>query len=308
MTYSFIALDVETANSFRGSLCSIGLVKFIDGQEVDSFYTLINPEEKFSSRNIKIHAIKPEDVIGAPTFPEVQKEIINFIDNLPIVAHNARFDAYALQDVYLKYEIPFDNIQYFCSYQVCKIILTDLPNHKLHTLAKHFKISLDHHNALSDARACGLILLEILKLSKQTSIRKMLKNLGYPELGLIGKHGFVKNKSTYIADSGVSNLKNDDKKDNKNNISNNNEIPQTKIFDAKTKAKNIKFHYVNKWIYIILAIVLGWIGGHHFYAGYNRKGFLYLLFSFTFIPMLLALFQVISALLKTPDSNGKILV
>ncbi|HHK6711914.1 TPA: NINE protein, partial [Streptococcus pneumoniae] len=47
---------------------------------------------------------------------------------------------------------------------------------------------------------------------------------------------------------------------------------------------------------------------HHFYAGYNRKGFLYLLFSFTFIPMLLALFQVISALLKTPDSNGKILV
>ncbi|MBZ4284106.1 exonuclease, partial [Streptococcus pneumoniae] len=82
-TNSFIALDDQTSNSFLGSLCTIVQVKIIDVQEVDSFYTLINPEEKFSSRNIKIHAIKPEDVIGAPTFPEVQKEIINFIDNLP---------------------------------------------------------------------------------------------------------------------------------------------------------------------------------------------------------------------------------
>ena len=37
MSYSYVALDVETANDFRGSVCSIGLVKFKDGNIVDTF-------------------------------------------------------------------------------------------------------------------------------------------------------------------------------------------------------------------------------------------------------------------------------
>ena len=52
MTYSYVALDVETANSFRGSICSIGLVKFQNGKVVDSSYSLIHPEEDFDYRNI----------------------------------------------------------------------------------------------------------------------------------------------------------------------------------------------------------------------------------------------------------------
>ncbi|HGA1135296.1 hypothetical protein Q7V72_02125 [Streptococcus suis] len=44
---SFVALDVETANSFRGSLCAIGLVKFENGKITDFFYSHINPEEEF---------------------------------------------------------------------------------------------------------------------------------------------------------------------------------------------------------------------------------------------------------------------
>ena len=43
MSYSYVALDVETANDFRGSICSIGLVKFQDGTIVDTYYTLFNP-------------------------------------------------------------------------------------------------------------------------------------------------------------------------------------------------------------------------------------------------------------------------
>ncbi|HFU4116970.1 TPA: hypothetical protein ACGO7F_001461 [Streptococcus suis] len=49
---TYIGLDVETANEFRGSICSIGLVKFQDGIIVDSFYSLINPEERFDYINI----------------------------------------------------------------------------------------------------------------------------------------------------------------------------------------------------------------------------------------------------------------
>ena len=64
MNYSYVALDVETANSFRGSICSIGLVKFQNGKVVDSFYSLINPEEDFDYRNINIHGITQKDILN----------------------------------------------------------------------------------------------------------------------------------------------------------------------------------------------------------------------------------------------------
>ena len=59
---SFVALDFETANGSPESICSVGMVKVIDHQITETFYTLVNPEDYFSNINIKIHKIKPSDV------------------------------------------------------------------------------------------------------------------------------------------------------------------------------------------------------------------------------------------------------
>lgn len=194
MTNNFVAFDVETANPSRSSVCSIGLVKFIDGQEVDSFYTLINPEEEFSSRNTRIHGIKAEDVQESPIFPDVRQQIIDFIDGLPMVAHSARFDAYVLKDVYLKYGLDFDFMEYFCSYQLSKEFLPELPNQKLKTVSEYFEIPLEHHNALSDARACGYILLKLMNQEGTNELEKLLAWAGYSDFGVIGQYGFTKER------------------------------------------------------------------------------------------------------------------
>ena len=39
----FVALDFETANGKRTSICSVGMVKVINNQITESFYTLVNP-------------------------------------------------------------------------------------------------------------------------------------------------------------------------------------------------------------------------------------------------------------------------
>ena len=65
---------------------------------------------------------------------------------------------------------------------------------------------------------------------------------------------------------------------------------------------------VNKVIYCVLALLLGWIGAHKFYAGKIAAGILYLLFSCTCIPAIIAFIEFILALCKTEDSNGNILV
>ena len=190
MNYSYVALDVETANSFRGSICSIGLVKFQNGKVVDSFYSLINPEEDFDYRNINIHGITQKDILNSPIFPEIRQRIIDFIGTNIVVSHFAQFDIGALKDAYLKYNLDFDDVKFVCSYRLAKIALPGLINYKLKTLTKELNIKLEHHNALSDAKASGLILGYLLSANSYSDIDEFLYNYHYNKTGLHGQYGF----------------------------------------------------------------------------------------------------------------------
>lgn len=155
MTYSYVSLDIETANNFRRSICSIGLAKFIDGELSDTYYTLINPQEDFGWKQKQIHGITQEDVKDALTFPEVYDAILNFIGEFPIIAHNAGFDSSCFRKVCEKYNLEFPQNTWYCTYRMSKIALPKELNHGLEWLSYKFKIELEHHNALSDAIACG---------------------------------------------------------------------------------------------------------------------------------------------------------
>ena len=85
------------------------------------------------------------------------------------------------------------------------------------------------------------------------------------------------------------------------NVSNNNNIPANPLYITSSKA-------VNKTIYCVLAFLLGGIGVHKFYAGKTGAGILFLLFCWTYIPLILAIIDFIIALCKPADANGNILV
>lgn len=65
---------------------------------------------------------------------------------------------------------------------------------------------------------------------------------------------------------------------------------------------------VNKLSYVLLAFFLGGFGGHKFYSGKIGTGILYLIFSRTFIPSIIAFIEFLIALTKTSDENGEIYV
>ena len=72
----FVALDVETANGDAGSICQIGLAGFKDGALVREWSSLINPEERVSSFNIRIHGLTSTVVADAPTLPDVEQVLL----------------------------------------------------------------------------------------------------------------------------------------------------------------------------------------------------------------------------------------
>ncbi|MBT2815208.1 TM2 domain-containing protein [Staphylococcus coagulans] len=65
---------------------------------------------------------------------------------------------------------------------------------------------------------------------------------------------------------------------------------------------------VNKWIYAVLAIVLGDLGVHKFYSHKIGLGILYVLFSWTGIPGVIGIIEGILVLLKTPNETNEIIV
>ena len=90
---NFVAMDFETASPKRYSACSLALTIVRNNQVADEFYSLIKPDTEFNWRNVQIHGIHEEDVVDAPSFPEIWQVINPFFQtNQLIVAHNAPFD------------------------------------------------------------------------------------------------------------------------------------------------------------------------------------------------------------------------
>ena len=81
----FAAIDFETANNERTSVCSVGVVIVRNGEIVDSFYSLIKPEPNYYNYwYTQVHGLTRQDTEDAPIFPEVWKQIEPLIEGLPL--------------------------------------------------------------------------------------------------------------------------------------------------------------------------------------------------------------------------------
>lgn len=160
---SFVALDFETANQHRSSVCSIGLV-FVENAEIKSrFYELIKPTPNFYSYwNTRIHGLDYADTIHATEFPGIWEQLKSQIKELPLVAHNSAFDESCLKAVLSAYGLPIHKNRFYCTYRKSKTLFPQLPNHKLNTVSEYLGFSLqNHHNALADAEACAYIAMKV---------------------------------------------------------------------------------------------------------------------------------------------------
>lgn len=161
---SFVAIDFETANYERTSICSVGAVRVCDGEIVDEFYSFIQPEPNYyNSRCTKVHGLTRRDTDEAPVFPIVWEQIAPMIGYLPLVAHNKAFDENCLKAAFRCYQMDYPNYRFYCTYQASRKVFPQAPNHQLHTIAALCGFNLEnHHHALDDARACAWIARHIL--------------------------------------------------------------------------------------------------------------------------------------------------
>lgn len=159
----FVAIDFETANWRRSSVCSVGIVVVRDGVIVDKFYSLIQPMPNYYTyRTTEVHGLTRKDTDGQPSFPEVWAHIEPLIQGLPLVAHNRPFDESCLKAAFAEYGMPYPGYEFYCTLAASRRCLK-IPSHQLHLSAAACGYNMEnHHNALADAEACAAIAMKIL--------------------------------------------------------------------------------------------------------------------------------------------------
>jgi len=158
----FVVVDVETACSRVSSICQIGIVGFRAGREIFAWETLVDPRDEFSSFNIGIHGITAGRVAGQPTFGDIHAVIDGHLGGRITVAHSA-FDKGALAAACRIGARPPIATTWLDSVRVAQQAWPQLGSHRLNVLSRFLGIEHRHHDALSDARAAGMVIVKAIE-------------------------------------------------------------------------------------------------------------------------------------------------
>ena len=175
----FVAIDFETANRNWNSACEIGLVVVEDGRVVDTYRRLIRPTpNRFDAGNIRVHKIRPEQVMHEPTFAELYDEMLPYLADKHLVAHNASFDMGVLLASLRLYGLPQPSLTYSCTVQLARRAFPESPRYGLGVISRYLGVELNHHQALSDANACAQIMLHAQQLFGSATVEELLGEVG----------------------------------------------------------------------------------------------------------------------------------
>jgi DNA polymerase-3 subunit epsilon len=177
---SFVGVDVETANSNRGSICSFGLAVVEDGVVIRREHWLTRPPEEighFDGFNVSLHGIHAADVASSPPFAERLAQVLDVIGDRPIVSHNAAFDVGAIRGGCDADQLDWPSLTYGCSLVMSRRSL-QLLSYRLPLVCDALDIPLEyHHRADADAEASARIVLALASLRDTPTLEDLAYGL-----------------------------------------------------------------------------------------------------------------------------------
>ncbi len=154
---NFVAIDFETA--VKHHICAVGMVTVENGKIVDEFYSLVKPpRNEYNWYCTQVHGITASDTLYSPSFRKIYPEIKKLLFNKTVVAHNEAFDRNVLIKSMVDHTMDYSELSipdmWECTMKYCKAN-PKYPSGKLNECCAVEGIELNHHEALSDARACA---------------------------------------------------------------------------------------------------------------------------------------------------------
>src|ERR1044072_7942988 len=159
---AFVDLETTGTTSTGDRITEIGIVRVTEGEFLDEWSTLVNPERSIPEDIRVLPGISNEMVRDAPTFAELRREVLERLEGHVLVAHNARFDYGFLKNEFRRAETKF-TAELLCTARLSRrldpqeqghALAAIIPPHRLHAcVAGDAESRPARHSALGDARA-----------------------------------------------------------------------------------------------------------------------------------------------------------
>lgn len=129
------------------------------------FRRLIDPERDIPADSTRVHGITNADVVGMPKFADIIEDLLGFLGEADIIAHNAPFDFGFIDAELFRCGRPaLDRARMIDSLVLAKKRFPGMPN-SLDALCRRFDIDLSArttHNALLDVQLLAQVYLELM--------------------------------------------------------------------------------------------------------------------------------------------------
>jgi len=186
MLNRYVLLDLETtgATPLKDRITEIALIRFENGQEIDRWQTLVNPQTNIPDFIQSLTGITNEMVEDAPTFEQVAGKLLDYLDDAVMCAHNVRFDHGFLKAEFKRIGITLKQ-KVLCTVKLSRKLYPQYKSHGLSAIIeRHNLICTQRHRAMGDVE----VMAQFIALAKeelgleglQEAVSSISKNTSLP--------------------------------------------------------------------------------------------------------------------------------
>lgn len=168
----YIALDLEaTGGGDDDEIIEVGAVKFRGEEVLDRFHTLARPRRPLTPRVQGLTGLRTSALQTAPTFADVRPALVEFLGDLPLVAHSIERDRQRLQ----RQGLTIINLA-IDTYDLAGVLLPGLAAYGLVPVAEALGLAVaEAHRAMPDAELTRAVFLALLDRAAQLDPRLLLQ-------------------------------------------------------------------------------------------------------------------------------------
>lgn len=176
---TYVVFDFETTGFNAGgedSIIEIGAVKIKEGMVIEKYDELINPGRKLPERITAVTNITDDMLEGKRCEEDAIKDFIKWFGDLPMVAHNAKFDVSFLEMCYKKYNLGTFKNTVIDTLELSRTLDNNYARHSLSAIVKRYNVPWDenaHHRGDYDAEGTALVFWKMLEKLNNRNIETM---------------------------------------------------------------------------------------------------------------------------------------
>ena len=176
----YVVFDTETTGftPYNDQMIEIGAVKIKNGVVTDRFDELINPGRKLPEKIVELTNITDEMLAPCDTEENATKRFLAFVGDLPMVAHNAKFDIGFISAAMNKYNLGEFKNTVIDTMSMARMLYPEWKNHKLSTLVKNLDVPWDeneHHRGDYDSEGTAIAFYKMAKVLSNRNIETTQK-------------------------------------------------------------------------------------------------------------------------------------